>query len=325
MKKRLLVLSTLVLASTGSFAQQDLALTHFMYNKFAVNPGATGIEDGICGNLIYRNQWDKVNGAPNSAIFNGEMNLSEWINAGAGLNFTHDAIGFSRQNNLSLNFSYHFNLPFGVLGVGAGVGMINFGMDPAWIPPQTIVDGSLPQKSSATNFDANFGAYLRGNNWYAGISSTHLPASRLSINPTPTPTPNPTTALEYNLARHYYVMGGYTFKNVGGPKGEVDVQAMGQTDAVKFTAMLNARYIYNNKMYGGVGVRYTDAVAVLLGYKFLDKRDKKNARMFGWAGYSYDVSIGRISANSKGTHEVSVKFCYIPNPPITKSKHPRWL
>lgn len=323
MKKRLLVLSALVLASTGSFAQQDLALTHFMYNKFAVNPGATGIEDGICGNLIYRNQWDKVNGAPNSAIFNGEMNLSEWINAGAGLNFTHDAIGFSRQNNLSLNFSYHFNLPFGVLGVGAGVGMINFGMDPAWIPPQTIIDGALPQKSSATNFDANFGAYLRGNNWYAGISSTHLPASRLSI--VPTPAPNAVTALEYNLARHYYVMGGYTFKNVGGPKGEVDVQALGQTDAVKFTAMLNARYIYNNLMYGGVGVRYTDAVAVLLGYKFLDKRDKKNARMFGWAGYSYDVSIGRISANSKGTHEVSVKFCYIPNPPITKSKHPRWL
>lgn len=323
MKKRLLVLSALVLASTGSFAQQDLALTHFMYNKFAVNPGATGIEDGICGNLIYRNQWDKVNGAPNSAIFNGEMNLSQWLNAGAGINFTHDAIGFSRQNNVSLNFSYHFNLPFGVLGVGAGVGMINFGMDPAWIPPQTLIDGTLPQKSSATNFDANFGVYLRAQDWYAGISSTHLPAMGLKITPTAVPS-NATTALDYNLARHYYVMGGYTIRNVGS-KGEVDIQAMGQTDAVKFTAMLNGRYIFDNKFYGGIGFRYTDAVAVLLGYKFLDRRDRKNARMFGWAGYSYDVSIGRISGVSKGTHEMSVKFCYIPNPPITKSKHPRWL
>jgi type IX secretion system PorP/SprF family membrane protein len=323
MKKRLLVLSALVLASTGCFAQQDLALTHFMYNKFAVNPGATGIEDGICGNLIYRNQWDKVNGAPNSAIFNGEMNLSQWLNAGAGINFTHDAIGFSRQNNVSLNFSYHFNLPFGVLGVGAGVGMINFGMDPAWIPPQTLIDGTLPQKSSATNFDANFGVYLRAENWYAGLSSTHLPAMGLKITPTAVPI-TATTALDYNLARHYYVMGGYTIRNVGS-KGEVDIQAMGQTDAVKFTAMLNGRYIYNNLLYGGIGVRYTDAVSVMLGYKFLDRKDKKNARMFGWAGYSYDVSIGRIAGVSKGTHEMSVKFCYIPNPPITKSKHPRWL
>ena len=323
MKKRLLVLSAWLIGSASVFAQQDLALTHFMYNKFAVNPGATGIEEGLCGNLLYRNQWDKVNGAPNSALFNAEMNLSEWINAGAGINFTHDAIGFSRRNFATLNFAWHFNLPFGTLGVGASVGIANMGMDPTWVPPTTLADGALPAASGATGLDANFGVYLKGQNWYAGLSSTHLPASPLSLNPNSN-NPNGVTALDYNLARHYYVMGGYTLENVGS-NGKVDIQMLGQTDAVKFTAMVNGRYIHNNLFYGGLGVRYTDAIAVLLGYKFVDKTLGNNARINGWAGYSYDLSIGKISNISRGTHEMAVKFCYIPFIPITKSKHPRWL
>ena len=77
MNKTLRILSAFVLCSFGASAQQDIALTHFIYNKFAINPGATGIEEGLCGNLIYRNQWDKVNGAPNSFVFNVDANLQD--------------------------------------------------------------------------------------------------------------------------------------------------------------------------------------------------------------------------------------------------------
>jgi hypothetical protein len=54
----------------GIHAQQDKLLTHFIYDKMTINPGKTGIDmyNSICGTSIYRNQWDKVNGAPNSAV-----------------------------------------------------------------------------------------------------------------------------------------------------------------------------------------------------------------------------------------------------------------
>ncbi len=135
MNKTLRILSAFVLCSFGASAQQDIALTHFIYNKFAINPGATGIEEGLCGNLIYRNQWDKVNGAPNSVVFNAEVNMEsfgKWT-GGFGLNFTHDAIGFNRQNNVMLNYSHHIQLGNGRLGIGLGVGMVNFGMNPTWV------------------------------------------------------------------------------------------------------------------------------------------------------------------------------------------------
>ncbi len=47
--------------------------------------------------------------------------------------------------------------------------------------------------------------------------------------------------------------------------------------------------------------------------------------MFMWIGHSYDITVGRLSKISNGTHEFAIKFCYIPVIPITKSKNPRWL
>ena len=87
-------------------AQQDKLITHFIYDKMSINPGKTGVDmyNSICATSLYRNQWDKVNGAPNSAILNVEANLSKFFPGGVGLAFYHDAIGFARQNNLLLNY-----------------------------------------------------------------------------------------------------------------------------------------------------------------------------------------------------------------------------
>ena len=324
MKKRLLVVTTLMLASLGAKAQQDMALTHFIYNKMAVNPGETGIDDGVCGNMIYRNQWDKVNGAPNSFVANGELNLPSFLrssplNAGVGISIVHDAIGFNRQNNVMLNYSHHFDIGPGTLGIGISAGLISFGNNPVWVPPNTMADASLPAGSNAMTVDANFGIYYRTSNWYAGISSTHLPAPVLSQQSV-----LGTGNVEYNAARHYYFMGGYTFKGLGTERGNLDIQFLGQTDAVKTSVNLNARYIFDNKFYGGLAFRNSDAVSILLGYRILQRTTKKGSS-FMWAGYSYDLTIGKIANISNGTHELALKYCFVPVLKITKHKHPRWL
>lgn len=320
MNKTLRIFSVFCIISAGAFAQQDIALTHFIYNKFAVNPAAAGIDEGVCGNLIYRNQWDKVNGAPNSVVFNAEANMEsfgKWA-GGFGLNFTHDAIGFNRQNNVMLNYSHHFYFGPGKLSVGVGVGMVNFGLKPTWIGPQTQIDPTFPAASSATTFDANFGIYYRADNWYAGISSTHLPAMALKLQSSIANSSN----VQYNLARHYYLMGGYTIRNVG--PGDIDIQAFAETEFKKMSGNINVRYIYNKFLYGGVAFRNNDAVSLLVGYRPFDIK-KQSGRMFMWIGYSYDITIGRLSKISNGTHEIALKFCYIPIIPYTKHTNPRWL
>jgi type IX secretion system PorP/SprF family membrane protein len=310
MKKTILASAILLALGANSYAQQDKLITHFIYDKMSLNPGSTGLDDGICGTMIYRNQWDKVNGAPNSAVFNVEANMNRYFPGGLGISFFHDAIGFSRQNNLLLNYSFPLEIQgAGTLGMGIGVGIVNFGMNPDWVPPTTNPDNSLPTGFAATNLDLNFGLYFKGlNDYYVGLSSTHLNESLLKQ----------TVGVidqQYQTARHYYLMGGKKFRNIG--NGDVDVQMLMRTDLVKFSADINARYIWRDIAYGGLTYRTSDAVAVMLGFVPITNFT---------VGYSYDITINKLSSVSRGSHEVLMKYCYhIPPPPITKSKHPRWL
>lgn len=314
-KKR--YLSTLLFATVlvSANAQQDKLITHFIYDKMSINPGETGIDEGICATTIYRNQWDKVSGAPNSVLLNVEANINRYFPGGVGLSFFHDAIGFVRQNNLLLNYAYPVYTDYGTLGIGLGVGMINVGMQPTWVPPTNALDKSLPIGFGKSGLDLNFGLYWKGSsNYYAGISSTHLSATRLTEKFT---VGNTLAGIStYQSARHYYAMGGYTYSI--GP-GKLDANVLLRSDLVKLSSDINVRYIMQNNLlqyYGGLTFRTSDAVAVMLG-----------GSMNNWTvGYSYDYTIGKLSSISQGTHEILVKYCYyLPELKKVPSKHPRWL
>ncbi len=309
MKRNYLVALLLLVLSGSAFSQQDKLITHFMYDKMSLNPGEAGIDDGICGVMMYRNQWDKVNGAPNSVLLNVEANLSRYIPVNVGVSFFHDEIGFNRQNNVLLNVSYPLELAgVGTLGIGVGIGLMNFSMSPEWVPPSTLIDPTLPVGYVSNNLDLNFGLYLKGeNDFYAGLSSTHLSESLFSS--------KGVNVTSYNSRRHYYAMGGKTFRGIG--PGDIETNVLLRTDLIKFSADINARYLWNNKAYGGLTYRTSDAIAVMLGYIPIQNLT---------IGYSYDITVNRLAGVSRGTHEIMVKYCYyLPPVPIQKTKHPRWL
>ena len=95
-----------------------------------------------------------------------------------------------------------------------------------------------------------------------------------------------------------------------------------RTDLVKFSADINARYIYDfgdSKLgYAGMTIRTTDAVAFMLGYTPIENLT---------VGYSYDLTLfNKLSNVSRGSHEILVKYCYnLPEPPKSNARHPRWL
>lgn len=314
--KKCLAGLVLLVVSFSTVAQQDKLITHFIYDKMSINPGKTGLGlyNSICASSIYRNQWDKVNGAPNSAILNVEADLSRFFPGGIGISLYHDAIGFAIQNNLAVNYSYPITIGnVGTLGLGVGLGLINYGLKPDWVAPSTMQDNSLPVEFAATNLDLNFGAYFNGKDFYAGISSTHLTQSLL--------TDQDAGGFEqsYQTARHYYLMGGKKFANMFG--GTIDAQVLMRTDLRKFSADFNARYIYdfgNSKIgYGGLTVRTSDAVALMFGYTPMESLT---------VGYSYDITVNKLSSISRGSHEIFFKYCYdLPEPPKQSARHPRWL
>jgi type IX secretion system PorP/SprF family membrane protein len=315
MFKGILVLTfSLLMTSSYTMAQQDPAQTHFIYNKMMFNPGSTGLDEGFCATTGYRNQWDKVVGAPNTSFLNLEGNMNRFFPGGLGLNFCYDAIGFTRQNNLMLNYSYPLQLTGGdVLGIGLGVGMLNFGQKPTWVVPQTMNDNLLPLGFSATGLDLNFGLYFRSaKNFYVGLSATHLTAPGLTQKQDPGTLVGPYT---YQVSRHLYLMGGYKTKPIG--PGLVDAQMMLRSDFKKTSLDFNARYIYGSMGYAGLTYRTSDAVALMLGFNPIANLT---------VGYSYDLTVNKLAGASKGSHEIILKYCYyLPIPPVAVSRHPRWL
>ena len=313
MSKRILFISVLLFSVISSVqAQQEKLLTNFIFDKMSVNPGATGIDivDGICATSIYRNQWDKVNGAPNSVLFNVEANLSRYFPSAVGISYYHDAIGFNRQNNLTANYSFHLPVANGVLGIGAAIGMVSYGNDPIWQPVNTpaALDPSLNDtKISQAGLDANFGLYYKHNDgWYAGLSAVHLSETELDL-------------LTFTTKRHYYVMGGYTYEL----NSDIDIEGnvLVRTDAVKFSSDINVRGIYQNNFYGGLTFRPNDAIGIMAGVTGFNVGPG-----FISGGYSYDVTVNRLKGNSWGSHELFVKYCYmLPPVPRTVTRNPRWL
>jgi hypothetical protein len=123
----------------------------------------------------------------------------------------------------------------------------------------------------------------------------------------------------YSTARHYYLMGGYKLPNIA--SGALDFNLMMRTDLVKYSVDINSRYFFkkDSKEFGYVGLTYrtSDAIGIMLGY---------NAFKNFTCGYSYDITVNKLSSISRGSHEFFVRYCfYLKNPPKTYSTHPRWL
>lgn len=313
MKKSIFTISAFfALATSVVYSQQEKLLTHFIYDKMSINPGSTGLEQGISATMIYRNQWDKVNGAPNSFLFNGEANLDRFAHGGAGISFYHDAIGEMKQNNLLINYSFPIRFQHaGTLGVGLGLGLVNVGFDPTWIPPNTLIDPLLPTATAGSNLDLNFGLYWKGDqNYYVGFSTTHITQAEIKN-------------VKFTNARHYFLMGGYTFVDVLGEDRSIDAQMLARTDMVKYSAEVNVRYLHGldkikgSQLYGGVTYRVSDGIGFMLGFM-----PSKSLAI----GYSYDLTTNKLSDISRGSHEFVLKYIkLLPPPPVQKSKHPRWL
>jgi len=315
MKKHLFLLCILLFVFVGIiYSQQDPLLTHFFYNKMSFNPASTGSEDYFVGASTYRNQWDNVQGAPNSAALNIEGNIERFFPGGLGLSFFHDAIGFNRQNNLMLNYSYPVKINSrNEVRFGLGIGMLNFGMRPDWVTSSSQFDKSLPTEFSSTGLDLNFGIYYKSaNNFYAGLSITHINGQEIKHS---TEQGILTFDQLYPIKRHLYLMGGYQTRKIG--PGSIDAQMLLKTE-FNFTSIdLNARYMMDNLGYAGLTYRNSDAISIILGYMPIPNFT---------VGYAYDITTNKLSNISRGSHEILLRYVYyLPIPPIEISRHPRWL
>ena len=116
----------IVLSFYTCFSQQDPITSNYMFNTLTYNPGYAGTSGMICATALNRQQWIGFKGAPSTTLFNISAPVTPFkINRGIGLMVENDNVGFDKDINLTLIYSYIAEIGQGKLGIGINAGMFN--------------------------------------------------------------------------------------------------------------------------------------------------------------------------------------------------------
>lgn len=297
MKKVIIVLSVFLL-SMGVYAQQDYQFSQYMSNISYINPAYTGSNDHGTFSGLFRKQWVKFEGAPNSGVITYETPISKQ-NMGLGGILSFDKIGVSKQINLSANYAYHLDFGSSKLAFGLNAGIIHYSAD---LSSLTIWDQQ--DESFANDYSSKiipqfgFGAYFYSDKYFAGISIPRV----TSVNSDEVINFNINNAPVLN--RHYYLMGGYNFdlnENFILKSSALGKYVKGAPLGGEISALVEYKKLYTL----GVSFRSNDAISPILQYKIKD---------FAKIGYSYDITISQMRGYSAGSHEILLSYIFKGKP-----------
>ena len=300
--KKLFTKVVVALAGFSSvlMAQQDPQFTQFMHSKLIYNPGYAGTSNAICANVLYRKQWVNFPGAPSTGLLSADMRIIPAL--GVGINVRHEAIGADKTFFGRVALAYNKDLAGGTLGVGIDAGILQKQINTDWVTPEPgKTDASIPGYANAngnTNpnlnkitYDLGFGLFYQiPGKMYVGLSTTHLPSQNLKSS---------SDKITFDMARHYYVVAGYTHPI--NPRNDVSANLKVKSDAATTQLDINLTYEYNKFIWVGASYRMEDAIAPMLGARFMNQSLK--------IGYSYDLPMSKIKGYTSGTHEIMLGYC----------------
>jgi type IX secretion system PorP/SprF family membrane protein len=298
MKKIFSFLYLVIIVKLAAFSQQDPQFTNNMFYKLGVNPGFAGAEGTISGIILNRYQWAGFKGAPKTLVFSADAAIDAFGSPGGiGLNIVSDELGFEKNIQINANYAYSKTLGIGKLGIGLSAGLFSKSINGEWEVPedelgiytQPSSDPGIPQGDvSQMALDAGLGLYLSSNQYFLGVSVTHINQASIKFSD---------LASTY-LVRHYYLMGGYNIK-LSDPLFELRPSFLFKSDMASWQLDINTNIVFNDRFWGGITYRVQDAVALLMGMEM------ENGLRFG---YSFDLVTSSITRYGFSSHEIFVSY-----------------
>ena len=304
MKKIFTAIASLAFLFLGTtvHAQQDPQFTMNMFNRLYANPGYAGSNNGICANVLHRQQWVGFDGRPQTTVLNVDATVKA-IRGGVGLSVLYDVLGAQTNGAVSLSYAFRVPLGSGTLGIGVEGGVLFNTLDGSKLNPIEESDPNIISgRDGGMKEDLGFGIYYHTDKLYAGIAAKHLTAPTLVFE-------EGGTLSELAIARHYYAMAGYTWDI--DPVWSLNPSVFLKTDAASTQFDINVRALWKNMVWAGVSYRIDDAVGIMAGV---------NMKRFR-VGYSYDVTTSGINNYSSGSHEIMLGYCYKLQSPVSNQRY----
>jgi type IX secretion system PorP/SprF family membrane protein len=188
----------------ASHAQQDPMFTKYFFNGLIYNPATAGVNKHLTANLIHRQQWLGLEGAPTTQSLSVHTPLKN-ERIGLGLSLVNDRIGPGGTFDGSLAYAYH--IPMGKkwqLSLGVQAGVTNWRGNWSLLAVEDGSDEVFADNLSRwlPNFGA--GAYMHSDRFYVGLGCPRLIEHNLRKASDETP-------FYGRSYRHYYATAGAAF------------------------------------------------------------------------------------------------------------------
>lgn len=308
--KRFLLQLLIVFCPFLAKSQNEVTYSQYMFNNLLVNPAYAGYKEDININLLSRNQWVGIKGAPTtqSLLVDGAFFRNK--NVGLGLTVLNDKINIQGQTSIMANYAYR--LPVGEegrLSFGIGLGAVQFSLNSN---DAIIADPSDINFAGTYNYispDAKLGIHYSDDIFYAGLSANNLL----------------TTTLNKNNRRASYVIlpPVHLFLTAGA--------IININDDVKMKPSLMLRDDPKNRGNFDINTSFLFKDVLWLGGSYrmgVDMWKKTNnlsptfqqnslvglvevfvAKQFR-IGYAYDYSLSDLNSYSSGSHEISLGYTF---------------
>lgn len=287
MRKYLQYIVFLIFTSCAmvTYAQNDIDVSHYMFDEISYNPAFTGEGETFRASLLARKQWLGFNGSPifETLSLDGATKKA----GGFGLHVVNDKLGFENVITATANYSYGVNLSENSrLTAGFAAGIIDRHVDISEFIFQNQVQDD-PEGYVDDNFiipTINVGLKLDIQNLTIGASATHI-ASNLK------------KATVGKLPRHIFGYAKYNLQFRDNLSVVPSILVKYGSAKTQFEA--NTNVYFNRKFWVGASYRVGESVVALAGLILKERI---------YLGYSYDWNVGSQARYSYGSHEIFLSW-----------------
>jgi type IX secretion system PorP/SprF family membrane protein len=299
MKRYLLVLGALCMASAIAMGQNYPHYTMFMYNKLIYNPAYAGHLDVTNINVYARKQWTGLDGAPfgyNVSIDGPVGNhMREFRPTALGLSVNGEKIGVTNSTNAMASYAYRIRTgEKGVLALGLQAGVTFNNIDYNSLNPEQRDDPTLT-KNVRNAVLPNFGAgvYYSTDKLYLGFAIPFLLQNYY----------DPQNKVDDQAGRQirtYFLSGGYVFRLSNTVKMQPQVlarYAANNAYNLPVNADANLSFFFYDRIMVGATYRTDKSIEGIIYFQLTNNLN---------FGYSYDYALSSLRKHNNGTHEITL-------------------
>ena len=270
-------------------AQQLPQFTQYMYNTISINPAYAGSREIMVVNILNRNQWFGVDGAPVTQTLSVHSSIPG-SNFGAGLSVVSDRIGYEKNVFAYADMSYTINLSEKHrLAFGIKAGGSKYNLDDLLLnDPQYASDPYLQDLNHKMIPNFGAGIYFRSESLYFGFSSPKLFNYKNSQN------------IDYVVIDrvNIYANGGFLFDLNPNIKIKPTF-LLKYTNGAPVSIDLTASVFLHELVWLAGMYRLNDSLGFLVNIKLVKGLS---------VGYAYDFIVSDLNPYTYGSHEIMLNF-----------------